>query len=147
MPPASGSDRNATITMVDQNCMHSATNRSNTFTPTICPVMAFSACVSPTPVMKQVMTAPRNSIISVEKNTFWISRNATPPGRASKYTAHAAEIFASGSTDVTRNDVTNATAKLIAQNTGSICGTPCAIVRHRHRIAATIREKNRPYTM
>ena len=42
-PPAAGSDRNATMTMVGQNCRHNATKRSNKFTPTIWPVMAFSA--------------------------------------------------------------------------------------------------------
>ena len=38
-------------------------------------------------------------------------------------------------------------AKLIKKNTGSICGTPCMMVRHKHNTAATINEKNSPYTM
>ena len=68
------------MTMVGQNCRHSATKRSNRFTPIISPVMAFSACVSPTPVMKAVMTSPKKNMMSVLKNTFWMRRNATDPG-------------------------------------------------------------------
>ena len=41
--------------------------------------MAFSACVSPTPVMKAVMM-PKKNMMSVLKNTFWMRRNATDPG-------------------------------------------------------------------
>ena len=106
--------------------------------------MEFMASAGPTPVMNAVMTRPRKNMISVLKNTFCSRRNATVPGLASKHTAHAAAMRASGMIDVTRNDVTNATAKLIRKKIGSMCGTPCMIVRHKHKTAATMSEKKNP---
>ena len=45
--------------------------------------MALMVWTSPTPVMKAVMTMPSTNMMSVLKNTFWMSRNATLPGLAS----------------------------------------------------------------